>query len=75
MRHKTFILAPRQKKSSPKGSPKKGGKKRNPWSDESDAEDSVSDISDEDNDGSFLGTYIPREDPRRAAGWSHYSFD
>ncbi|XP_060604745.1 DNA topoisomerase 2-alpha-like isoform X3 [Ruditapes philippinarum] len=56
--------APRQKKSS--ASPKKkGGKKRNPWSD--DSADEISDVSDDDMDGSFLGTVIPRDGPRRAA--------
>lgn len=59
--------APRKPKdpnssTSPK---KKGGKKRNPWSD-SDGE--ASDISDEDMDGSFLETVIPADrGPRRAA--------
>ena len=56
------------RKKSTSGSPKKkGGKKKNPWSDDSEVSD-VSDISDDDMDGSFLGTYIPREAPRRAAG-------
>lgn len=60
-----FWPAPRQKKAS--GSPKKKGKKKNPWSDDSEVSD-VSEISDNDMDGSFLGTYIPREVSRRAAG-------
>ncbi|XP_052812946.1 DNA topoisomerase 2-alpha-like isoform X2 [Mya arenaria] len=57
---------PKQKRS-PKGSPKKGGKKRNPWSESEEEDSNISDLSDNDNDGSFLGTYIPREGPRRAA--------
>jgi len=63
-----FFSAPRKPKdpnssTSPK---KKGGKKRNPWSD---SDDEASDISDEDIDGSFLETVIPADrGPRRAAG-------
>lgn len=66
---------PRAKKSSvsPK---KKGGKKQNPWSDsESDVE---TDLSDEELDGSFMETFIPRETAparRAAAAKVSYKFD
>ena len=57
--------APREKK--PSGSPRKGGKKRNPWSDSEDEQD-VSDFSDMDN--GFGNVVIPRDTavPRRNAG-------
>ncbi|XP_021370186.1 DNA topoisomerase 2-alpha-like isoform X2 [Mizuhopecten yessoensis] len=52
-------------KKSPKKSPKKG-KKRNPWSDES--EEEMSDVSDEDMDGSFRESVVSRDRaPRRTA--------
>ncbi|XP_053400628.1 DNA topoisomerase 2-alpha-like [Mercenaria mercenaria] len=66
--------APRQKKTTSASPKKKGGKKRNPWSDESEAE--KSDISDDMN-GSFLETVpvIPREGSRRAAAKQVKYFD
>ena len=63
------IVAPRQKKDSgsPGKSPKKK-KKKNPWSDDEE-EEIIDDISDEDMDGSFRETIIPRDTTnRRAAG-------
>ena len=55
------------KKAPSSGSPKKkGGKKKNPWSDSE--SDGVSDLSDNDMDGSFLEGVYCRENaaPRRA---------
>ena len=68
------FIAPKGEKKSPNKSPKKkGGKKRNPWSDSEGSADNVSDLSDNDMDGSFLETVaIPRErGPRRQAGNNH----
>lgn len=65
--------APRAKKAS--GSPSKRGKKRNPWSDDS-AESDIEALSDTDMDGSFIGTVIPRDGPKRAAAQkAKYTFD
>ena len=68
---KCLILAPKgeKKSASPK---KKGGKKKNPWSDSEGSDDNISDVSDNDMDGSFMENFIPRErGPRRQAGRSH----
>lgn len=63
-----------KKSASPK---KKGGKKKNPWSDSEGSDDKISDVSDNDMDGSFMENFIPRErGPRRqAAEKVKYNFD
>lgn len=65
--HHLFAAPKGEKKSaSPK---KKGGKKKNPWSDSEESGGEVIDLSDNDMDGSFMENFIPRErGPRRQAG-------
>ncbi|KAK3758650.1 hypothetical protein RRG08_013319 [Elysia crispata] len=54
---------------------KKGGKKKNPWSD-SEGSDNVSDLSDMDDGEKFSDVVIPRDTARRAAAAKvNYTFD
>ena len=46
---------------------KKGGKKKNPWSD-SEGSDNISDLSDLDGGDKSSDVFIPRDTARRAAG-------
>ncbi|KAL4217342.1 DNA topoisomerase 2-beta [Mactra antiquata] len=61
------VSKPRQKKDPSVSPKKKGGKKRHPWSDDSDV--SMDDGSEPDREGSFIGTLpgIHKNGPRRAA--------
>ena len=60
------------KTASPKkGSPKKKGKKRNPWSDESELSQLDSECSDNDLPSSFSEVIPKDKAPRRAAGKIH----
>lgn len=57
------VRKPKDTSGSPKKKGKKGGKKKNPWSD---SEASESDKSDSDMDGSFMENLNPRVDrPKR----------
>jgi len=61
--------SPKKTSASPKkGSPKKKGKKRNPWSDESELSEIESDRSDVDLDNSVSEMIQRDKAPRRAAG-------
>jgi hypothetical protein len=62
--------SPTKASGSPRkgGTPKKKGKKRNPWSDESDVSEVDSDRSDGEMDNSFSDVMQRDKAPRRAAG-------
>ncbi|GFO18402.1 DNA topoisomerase 2 [Plakobranchus ocellatus] len=54
---------------------KKGGKKKNPWSD-SEGSDNISDVSELDGEEKFTDLVIPRDTARRAAAAKvNYNFD